>query len=206
MHGEMFYYILDAFTHFDRFYVWNEYYRDLSVSLRCKSEFIITRPDSINIDLDSIDIHDSEKYDIKYYLQMQDGAVLQNIANSLNEMHKAGYSVCVRYHPRTVNLDEIMKLMPDIILENPKECSIEKSIKTADYIVGLNSTVLFQAYSSGCKVIIDDVSNKDLYEKLKEMQYMLIGKCTILSAFLKGNNDESISSNSSKSWFKRDTK
>lgn len=184
MHGEMFYYVLDAFICFDRFYVWNSYYKELLQSLRAKAEFIIDIPDSVKIDLEKIDVSDIPSYDMKYYLQMQEGKVLENIAASLNVLQRKGYRVCVRYHPRTINLQEIKRLMPQIALENPRECPIEHSIKATKYVVGLNSTVLFQAYTSGKGVIIDDVSNADMYKKLEEMKYMMIGKCPVLSEFI----------------------
>lgn len=186
MHGEMFFYILDAFSHFDRFYVWDKYYEKLLRSLRVNSEFIIAQPESIKMNFDVVDVADLKKYEYKYYLQMQDGIELKNIAESMQKLKKMGYTVCVRYHPRTINLTEIKSLFKGIDLENPRKVPIEKSIKTAKKVVGLNSTVLFQAYTSGRTVVIDDVSNPWMYEKLKELQYILIKRnCALLSAQLR---------------------
>ncbi len=184
MHGEMFYYILDAFSHFNRFYVWDEYYADLLISLRAKSEFVVALPDSVKMNLEEVDIAGLRTYDYKYYLQMQDGDVLKNIADSILKLKEKGASISVRYHPRTINLDEIKRVMPGVDLENPREISIDKSIASARNVVGLNSTVLFQTYISGGNVIIDDVSNRDLFIKLKEMQYMMINKCHLLSEYI----------------------
>ena len=81
---------------------------------------------------------------------------------------------------------EVRSLFEGLDLENPKEVSIECSIKSAEYVIGLNSTVLFQTYTSGRNVIIDDISNPWMYEKLKELQYILIGKgCGVLSDHLR---------------------
>lgn len=183
MHGEMFFYILDAFSHFDRFYVWDEYYKKLLLRLRVKSRFVIAQPESIKIDFDSVDVSGLKEYDYKYYLQMQDGIELKNIAESMQKLRTMGCSVCVRYHPRTINLAEIESLFKEIDLENPREVPIEKSIKTAKKVVGLNTTVLFQTYTSGRTVVIDDISNQWMYEKLKELQYILIDRnCALLSA------------------------
>jgi hypothetical protein len=184
MHGEMFYYILDAFSHFNRFYVWDQYYADLLTSLKAQSEFVIALPDSVKMNLGDVDISEINTYDYKYYLQMQDGDILKNIADSIIRLKGKGASISVRYHPRTINLDEIKRVMPDVDLENPREVPIDKSIASARNVVGLNSTVLFQTYVSGGSVIIDDVSNKDLFNKLKEMQYMMISKCHLLSEYL----------------------
>ncbi len=184
MHGEMFYYILDAFSHFNRFYVWDQYYADLLVSLKAKSEFVVALPDSVKMNLEEVDITGLKRYDYKYYLQMQDGDVLKNIADSILKLKGKGASISVRYHPRTINLDEIKRVMPGIDLENPREVPIDKSLATARNVVGLNSTVLFQTYVSGGSVIIDDVSNRDLFDKLKEMQYMMISKCHMLSEYI----------------------
>ena len=186
MHGEMFYYILDSFCHFNRFYVWDEHYQSLLGQLRAKADaFIIELPKSVFIDMDAVDVEGLNTYDFKYYLQLQEGDKLKCIAETMLKLKNLGYDVCVRYHPRTINIKEIESLFVDIDIEKPSEISIEKSIKSTQNIIGLNSTVLFQTYVSGGNAIMDDVSDKQLFKKLEKLDYILMKKgCKRLSEFI----------------------
>lgn len=187
MHGEMFYYILDSFCHFNRFYVWDEYYQNLLGQLRAKADcFIIEQPRSVLIDLDAINVEGMTTYDFKYYLQLQEGDKLKCIAETMLKLKNAGYDICVRCHPRTINIKEIESLFVGIDIEKPSDLSIEKSIKSTQNIVGLNSTVLFQTYVSGGNVILDDVTDKQLFKKLEKLDYILMKKeCRRLSEYIK---------------------
>ena len=60
--------------------------------------------------------------------------------------------------------------------ENPKDISIFDSINKTDKIVSRFSTVLFQAYSMNKKIVIDNVSDIEQYNKLKEVGYIMIEK------------------------------
>jgi len=177
MHGEMFYYILDSFCNFHKFYVWDAHYKELLVDLRATAdEFIIAPPKSVIIDLEKIDVDGLKIYDFKYYLQLQYGEHMKQVAEALNKLKAKGFSVCVRYHPRTPNVSAIYKAFNAIEIENPKQISIEQSIKTTKSVIALNSTVLFQAYMSGVSVVIDDITNVNKYTLLGEMQYVMLSK------------------------------
>ena len=66
--------------------------------------------------------------------------------------------------------------------------SIEKSILRTKNAISLYSTVLHQAAYNNVNVIIDDVTNRDRFLKLKELEYIFVmsGNFKKLSNILKG--------------------
>lgn len=177
MHGEMFYYVLDSFCNFHKFYVWDIHYKNLLNDLRATAgEFIIANPKSVVIDPDSVNIEGLKNYDFKYYLQLHEEEQLKSIAAASKRLKEFGYSICVRYHPRTPKIDVIYKFFAEDEVENPKLISIERSIKATRNVIGLNSTVLYQAFMSGVNVVIDDITDVYKFQKIKEMRYIMLSK------------------------------
>ena len=86
----------------------------------------------------------------------------------------------MRPHPRFSNLDFIQKIFKDIEVENYLEYNLDDSISDTLYIIGLNTTVLSQAYFSGKKVVIDNISMKNNFRDLKEKSYIMINRPHIL--------------------------
>ena len=86
----------------------------------------------------------------------------------------------MRPHPRFSDLDFIQKIFKDIEVENYLEYNLDDSISDTLYIIGLNTTVLSQAYFSGKKVVIDNISMKNNFRDLKEKSYIMINRPHIL--------------------------
>jgi len=177
MHGEMFFYILDSFATFDRFYVWDSYYIELQRQMRADSdEYVVAVPTSVKVDFSSINTGSICTNDYKYYLQLQPKKQMQKIAKQIKLMQKEGKDVVVRYHPRTVNVDEVYKIFGTEFVESPCEVPFELSLATTNGVIALNSTVLFQAYMSGKEYVLDDISEPGKINKLREMQYIILSK------------------------------
>lgn len=173
MHGEKLFYIGDGFFRYDRCYVWDAYYRTLLIKLRAeKHQFIIEQPEAVKIIItDALDHQKYAKY--TYYLQKYNEGELQSIVKSLSFAEIEGERVKFRPHPLYSNVNLLKKYVKASNIENPKEVTLEESIANTDIVIGYYSTVLYQAYLVGKKVMLDDVTFKEGYMKLKEHDYIM---------------------------------
>lgn len=184
MHGEKTFDLRDTFFAFDRCFVWNEFYRDLFLSLRAEpTQFRIAVPDSLIF----TERGGEKSFDYSYYLGNEDGEVLRTIVEAMVRLSRAGYNVAIRPHPRYSDIAHIKEYAEgtNIEIEDTSALTIERSVLRTRYAVSLFSTVLNQAYHNGVGVVIDDVSNPPFYAKLGELGFtMLSVEHTLLSQLL----------------------
>lgn len=182
MHGEKLYYIRDSFFRFDICYVWNQYYKELFISLRADPmQFVTSLPPSLVIDFDKYYSVDYSA-DYKYYLAIYTEKELLSIINSMQFAVRAGKKVIYRPHPRYSNLALLESYLDPQCIEYPNKVSILSSVVSTKYAVGSYTTVLNQAFYSGIGIILDDVTFKSQFDKLKEYRYFLSNNdCTKLS-------------------------
>lgn len=174
MHGEKLYYMRDSFFKFDRCYVWDDYYRNLLSSLKADSEqFIVEIPDSLKFSNEAVK---EDKYDYTYYLAAENDEILEKISQSLKLLTDCGKRIAVRPHPRYSNMDSVKKFFYFADIEDGSNVSIEKSLMQTGAAVSLYSTVLNQAFCNSVPVIIDDIGNPAKFNKLKELEYILLNK------------------------------
>ena len=173
MHGEKLFYIRDSFFHFDECYIWHKHYKDLFLKMRTEpSQFVIYQPLSLVIDSKKFYVEKSYA-DYKYYLAVFDENEIQSIIASLSFLKKRGKSIKYRLHPRYLHLSTIHKYLTEDEIENPSNVSILESIASCNTVIGSYSTVLTQAFYSGKKVILDDVTYNEYFYKLKDLMYIL---------------------------------
>ena len=173
MHGEKLWFIRDAYFHYDECYVWDEYYADLFRSLKAEPrQFRVALPPSLQIDTEA---HSSlNAYaDYKYYLALYSEEQIAGIVRSMAFAKQEGKTVKYRPHPRYSNLDLLRKYVTEDEIEYPSQVGILESVSNLEYAVGSYTTVLSQAYFSGKKVILDDITYRQQYEDLKKMKYIL---------------------------------
>lgn len=178
MHGEKTWFIRDSFFHFDECYVWDDHYAKIFRELKAEpTQFIVAVPESLHINIEN---YRNEKVyaDYKYYLGEYSEDELNSIVKSMAFAEQEGQIVRYRPHPRYSDLTLLRKYVSNEKIEIPSEVSIMESISNMEYAVGSFSTVLSQAYFSGKKVILDDVTFRELYDKLKNMRYVLAEKVT----------------------------
>ena len=176
MHGEKLWYIRDAFFHYDECYVWDEHYIDLFRKLKAEpNQFVVALPESMHIDTQ---IHNNKDVyaDYKYYLGVISESELRGVVESMQFAIRNGKKVKYRPHPRYTDLNLLRKYVQEEDIEDNKKVSILESISNVDYAVGSYTTVLSQAYFSGKKVMLDDVTFKSEYDKLKKLNYILSSK------------------------------
>ena len=174
MHGEKLYFMRDSFVDYDAYYVWDQYYVDLLVSLGARVEqFYVELPESMQIKKqDDISI----KYDYTYYLADESRETLQIIAHMMEKLQKQGKSISVRPHPRYSDRKLVGELFAFANIEDCKTVTIEQSLLQTGAAISLFSTVLNQAASSAIPIAIDDVSNFAHFQKLKELRYVCLNK------------------------------
>ena len=184
MHGEKLYFIRDTFFCFDRCYVWDGYYRDLFCQLRAEpTQFRIELPPAMQ----PWDAQGVEKtVDYTYYLQVETPQMLEKIAESLQKLRKNGAKVAVRPHPLYSDMEIVRRLFPDFEIEANTEIGIETSILRTRHVVGLYSTVLYQAHINHVPVVVDDLTDPERFTQLAELKYMMLSlHHTLLSEITK---------------------
>ena len=186
MHGEKIFDIHDSFVEFDRYYVWDQHYVDLMISLRANSEqFKIEIPRSVQLEIDNYCKYEKE---LTYYLGGETKKDLINLRINLLNTKIPIERICLRYHPRYGDKQQISRMFSGFQIENPIEVSLSKSISKTRYVASLYSTVLYQAFVNGKEIIIDDISNREKYKKLQNLKYIMIDKPhLLLSDMIKEN-------------------
>ena len=174
MHGDKLYYIRDSFFHFDCCYIWDEYYRKLFCALRTEpTQFRVELPPSMQ----PWDAQDVEKaVDYTYYLQAETPQMLEKIAKRLQMLRKSGVVVAIRPHPVYSDMATVRRLFSDFEIEVNAEVGIETSILRTRYVIGLYSTVLYQAHINHVPVVIDDLTEPERFAQLRSLRYIMLDK------------------------------
>ncbi len=173
MHGEKLYQIRDSFFRYHRCYVWNEGYKKSFLLRRAEeSQFIVAVPPSMLFEQMSV----PKTVDYTYYLQLQSGAELERVCRLLRSLAVKGNRVAVRPHPRYTNMAELQKALAgcSVEIEDFRSVKLEESILRTEQVVTVYSTVVYQAYYNGVSVILDDVSDPEMFAKLKDLQFMML--------------------------------
>ena len=178
MHGEKLFDIRDSFVCFDRYYVWDQHYINLLITLGADvNKFIIELPNALYLDIKK---NIEYLYDMTYYLGSESESDLLKICKSLKSTGIKLDKICIRYHPRYSNISRIKSIFNGFVIEDPNKVKLSDSLSMSRYIVSLYSTVLFQALLSDKDIIVDDTSNISNYQKLQEMMYIVLNKPHIL--------------------------
>lgn len=186
MHGEKLFYIRDSFFRFHKCYIWDDFYKQLFIQLRANpDQFTVALPESINfVDSDIIE----KKYDFTYYLGGEQESDLLAINNSLVKLSNKGFEISIRPHPRYTDLNLVNKIFPQFEIEDCKNITIEESIFRTGCAISLYSTVLNQAIRNGVEIVIDDLTNPKKYNRLIDLQYVMLSKKhTLISNLVEDN-------------------
>ena len=174
MHGEKMYYMRDSFFKFDECYIWDEYYGKVLTSMKAdRNQFVVEVPASLKFDEELPRI---QKYDYTYYLGAESEDVLKKIAKILEKLYKNGKRISIRPHPRYSNMDLVKKIFAFANVEDTKKISIEQSLLQSGAAISLYSTVLNQALYNSIPIVIDNMSNPENFNKLKELGYVCLYK------------------------------
>ncbi|WP_459129340.1 hypothetical protein [Guggenheimella bovis] len=163
MHGDKLLNPRDSYVSFSRFYVFDEYYKELFSLLKGEASFVVEAPSFLHsAPLGSY---------TTYYLQKEDEEKMKIIAQALLQMDSP---VAVRPHPRFSDMPSVERAFKGIEIE--KNLSIEESLTRAKTVISVYSTVLFQGYKMGRSVIVDDLSDPEKITELRELGYIMLNK------------------------------
>src|SRR5690606_33041344 len=166
MHGEKVLTLRDTFSSFDRFYVWDEKYEEIFKLLHTKSEIIVSNPWlNISVNRDRV-----KSKSICYLLKgIENEYEIKKIQNIFNIFKGFGYEIFVKDHPRQTTVSMCFQNVNIIDKTIPFLTIIEKY----EIFIAQFSTILTQCYCMNIPFLIDDVSNSNLFMKLKERKYPL---------------------------------
>ncbi len=174
MHGEIFPNPRLAYSEFDLFIVYGEFWKHSFISLKCKSEFVVAR-----------NAYYRHLYDINKHRRTENGCPLccLIIHNQLLNPRTKHYDMLCRLIPLILShLPIYVRLHPNEMasglrfysalcsqFKKPQCCididpcqndPIAVSLASASIAIGRTTAGLFQAWVAGCKVIyLDDASN-----------------------------------------------
>lgn len=174
MHGEKFFNLTDAFSRFTSFYVWDQHYIQVFNKLRAdKTEYRINKKKGY-------DLAPNNTGRYTYYLQNENVEQLQIIKDSFVRM---GVRYNIRLHPR-YSMGNVYKVFEKDVIEDPSRVPIVDSLKNTEYVVSKYSTVLYEAFLSGRTVVIDDLSDPDLFKELRSRDLIIMSKTHLLLSSL----------------------
>lgn len=177
MHGDKLLNIRDSFFHFNRCYVWDNFYVSLFSKLRGeKNQFRLGLPPS-HISLIKAKYSKDYKYELTYYLGFEKKDVLKELNKRFVQSKIPLHKICIRLHPRYSEKKIVEEIFNDtIVIEDFKEVKLDESLKISKRAVSLYSTVLFQAYLMKKEFVIDDITQKDKFKKLHNMCFIIFNK------------------------------
>lgn len=178
MHGEKLFYIGNVYFRYNRCYVWGEHYKQMFLELKAEpNQFRIEIPESFNIDIKN-NYHHEYYSDYKYYLQIYNEEQLKSIIKSLEFILKQGLTYKLRPHPRFSDFKILEKVVDKRFIEYPKDVPILASVASTKHVIGSFTTVLNQAYYANIDVIFDDVTYKEVFFKLGDLNYIFANTST----------------------------
>jgi hypothetical protein len=175
MHGDKLTWRIDSFFCFDECFIWHEHYRGLFEDLlACPAQFVVAVPPAIQLKLGQRPIPASRRV-LTYYLNLNDGdeAKLSALSDVLRRLAPS-WHVRVRPHPRFGALSFARQVLGEHEWEDPGSVSLVESLTRTDLAVAICSTVLIQAHFAGREFAINDVSERGVYERLRDLGYVAL--------------------------------
>lgn len=185
MHGTLLFQLITVFSAFSRYYIWDKEYikmfkEDLHFDV---NEYIVHTPKKNSYSFGNKNSYDK---DITYYISGHTDKSHKRIAKLIELLKEKNIKLVVRPHPRR-EFDQNIYNKED--LEN-LDVDIFESMDNSEYILGVVTTVIEQAYFGGKKTILDDLTNKEEFHLLQEKKYLMLTKVDnkriiLLSQYLK---------------------
>ena len=186
MHGDYLYSLCFAFQRYSMYYTWDEQYNKMFQSLRCSFPVTVYIPGKLQGIAEKLDDNEC-RYFATYYFSDERKDSAEKIREAFDVFAKYGLRCKVRPHPRFSDMEMLRTVFKDYEIEDPKAYALENSIRDTVYVIGLNTTVLSQAFFSGKTVVIDDVSMPENYRELAAKGYIMIRRQHLLLSDLVRN-------------------
>ena len=183
MHGDYLYSLCFAFQKYSHYYTWDEAYNKMFRQLRCDCPMTVYKPKKLNGIAKKLDEHECPFF-ATYYFSAESRACAEKIHEVFEAFDKHNLRCKIRPHPRFSDIPMLREVFADMYIEEPREYPLADSITESLYTIGLNTTVLSQAYFSDKKVVIDDISKPEEYLELREKQYIMLNRPHVLLSSL----------------------
>lgn len=175
MHGDLVYSMAFAFQKYSEHYIWGEEYYDLFDSLRCVFDIKTYTPKKLEGIATALP-DDRCSYFATYYFSNETRECAEKIREIFDAFKEKGLLCKIRPHPRYSDIIMLKDVFQDYYIEEPKTYPLSESITQSLFIIGLNTTVLSQAYYSGKKVVIDDITKAGEYQELIKKKYVMLSR------------------------------
>lgn len=175
MHGDYLYSLSFAFQKYSHYYTWDEAYNRMFLDVKCECPMTVYMPKKLSGIAEKLDEHDC-KYFATYYFSAETREKAEKIRVVFATFEKYGLRCKIRPHPRFSDIPMLREVFAGTDMEDTGSYTLADSITDSVYTIGLNTTVLSQAYFSGKKVVIDDISSYDEYAELKDKQYIMLSR------------------------------
>ena len=175
MHGEYLLQLVQAYSCFSEYYVWDDMYIDMFKNdLRWKvGKYIVYKPKKLQKKWELT--NDNPDYDYTYYLCDANSELIDDVTEAMNLLTKRGFKCKIRPHPREKEFNKyLIEKSGNVVIENIESTTLEESFRNTRFVVGLKSTSLYEAFAEGKPIVIDDVSSQQRYEGLKERKCRLL--------------------------------
>lgn len=178
MHGDYILQLIHGFMRFTRFYVWDQHYVDMFTNdLRCaNNQFVFYKPKKLQGLCKPKSSDNEYEFYGTYYFGAESKKRIHRVAKAFKKLKDKGLICKVRPHPRRSDIEEIKTAFNGFFIEDPQLVSLSQSLESSKYIIALYSTVLSEAYYSGKEIVIDDFSEVDKYNSLKERKFIMLSK------------------------------
>ena len=173
MHGDLIYSMAFAFQRYSELYIWGKEYLGLFDDLRCVFLPKFYLPKKLDGFASSLPDRQCDYY-ATYYFSSETRACAEIIRDIFDTFKNRGLKCKIRPHPRYSDTEMLKDVFQDYYIEDPRNYSLANSITQSLYIIGLNTTVLSQAYFSGKQVVIDDISKAGKYQELLKKRYVML--------------------------------
>ena len=184
MHGTDLLHLIKSYMSFSRYYIWDEDYIDMYINdMNCNiNKYIVHKPDKLKKEY-----FKKEKYDndLTYYLSATSTKSLKKLSEIVKQLKEKNINIKFRAHPRIPGLNNIINILGEDNMEKT-DIGITESISNTEYVVGLSTTVIEEAFYGGKKIILDDITDEEMFKNLKDRKYLMLKKEHILfSDYLK---------------------
>ena len=186
MHGEYLLQLIQAYSHFSEYYVWDEIYIEMFRDrLKCKTQaYKVYTPAKL---LPKWKLNEIEPdHFFTYYFSGESEITVKKLSGIVHELNAAGIVCKVRPHPRYSHYEYIKRCFTEDEIENPLVVSLQESFGKTKYVVGLSTTVLTEAYNEGKIVVIDDITNRSQFINLADRYSISLKRKHILLSELLG--------------------
>lgn len=173
MHGDYIFTLCFAFQRYSTYYTWDELYNEMFQQLRCDFPMVVYVPGKLKGIAKKKDDRTC-RYFATYYFSDESKQSASIIHEAFKTMHRHGLRCKIRPHPRFSDIDMLRRLFSDFEIEDTRAYPLADSIQDSFFVIGLNTTVLSQAFFSNKTVVIDDISDPRRYQQLESRGFIML--------------------------------